>query len=210
MSIQIKLTVFTYMPLPEMRSDSLLHQDSSLRHKRSSLHLVYFCAHAQFAKRIRIRWAEASCVTWGHPCLFPPAHHPCTIQWWESAGPLPYSSEWWALPWRQWRQKGVLQSWGESLLDEDEILQNMMQEDKLSTFLFFTVCFIYIHTQRVKRFQIFNGITRHMALFTFYTFGFLYISKPSQLFCTMRPYNSKLILILAVKLSMVHKKDKQK
>lgn len=172
MRVHMRLMVFTYMPLPERRSDSLLHQDSSLQHKRSSLHRVYFCAHAQFAKRIRIRWAEASCETWGHPCLSPPSRRPCTIQWWELAGPLPYSSESWALPWRQLHQKGVLQSWGESLLDEDEILQNMRQEVKFNTFLVYIVCFIYIHTHRPKHFQIFNGIIRYIVSFTFYTFGF--------------------------------------
>lgn len=179
MRIHRRLMGFTYMPLPEMRSDSLLRQDSSLQHKRSSLHPAYFCAHAQFAKRIRIRWAEASCVTWGHPCLSPPSRRPCTIQWWELAGPLPYSSEWWALPWRQWHQKGVLQSWGGSLLDGDEILQNMMQEMKFTFLLFLCVYFSYIH--RAKHFQIFDGITRYIVLFPFYTFGFLYISKSFKL-----------------------------
>ena len=149
----MRFITFTYMPLPEMHFDSLLRQDSSLQHTRSFLHQVYFCAHAQCARRIRIRWAEASCGTGDHPCQSPPAHHPCTTQWWALAGPRPYSSTWWALPWRQWHRKGAPQSAGESLPGEDEILQNVTEWRQALTFLIYSFCFTEVHIDKIKLFN---------------------------------------------------------
>lgn len=138
----MRFIVFTYMPLPEMHSDSLLHQDSFLQRKRSSLHQAYFCDRAQCARRTRIRWAAASCGSADHPCQSPPAHHLYTTQWWVLAGPLPYSSMWWALPWKQWHLRGAPQSVGESLPDEDEILKTWQNRDKLWHFLSDGFCLI--------------------------------------------------------------------
>lgn len=137
-----RFTVLTYMPLPEMRFDSLLHQDSFLQRKRSFLHQVCFCGRAQCARRTGTRWAAASCGSAGHPCQSPPAPRLYTTRWWGWAGPPPCSSMWWALPWKQWRLTGAPQSVGESLPDEDEILKTWQNKDKLWHFLSDSFCLI--------------------------------------------------------------------
>lgn len=167
----MRFIVFTYMPLPEMHSDSLLHQDSFLQRKRSFLHQAYFCDRAQCAGRTRIRWAAASCGSADHPCQSPPAHHLYTTQWWVLAGPLPYSSMWWALPWKQWHLRGAPQSVGESLPDEDEILKR--DRIKTSFDIFLVMAFVWSRLTSVKWNSLFK---MHLLLFYLFHSFVLYVS----------------------------------
>lgn len=187
-----RFIVFTYMPLPEMHFDSLLHRDSFLQRKRSFLHRVYFCGRARCAGRTRIRWAAASCGSAGRPCRSPPARHPCTTQWWAWAGPLPYSSMWWAPPWKQWHLRGAPQSVGGSLPDEDEILEH--DRIKTSFDISLVIAFVWFRLTLMKWNSLFK---MHLLLFySFYSFVLNVSRKSSPFLCVMRQCNNKLMLIL--------------
>lgn len=119
------------MPLPEMHSDSQLLQDSSLLHKRNFLHQVYSCVHAQYVRKIKIRWAAACGGSADHPCPFPLFPPPCTTQWWGSAFLQLYSLKLPVLLWKQLDQKGVQQFEVGNLLAEDESLQHKKKRKTL-------------------------------------------------------------------------------
>lgn len=81
----------TYLPLPAMHCDWLLHPSSCVPHTHTHPHQVCFAFHVQFAERRGSRWVIASCGTEGPLDPSRPALRLCTIPPSGSDAPQPYS-----------------------------------------------------------------------------------------------------------------------
>lgn len=129
---------------------------------------------------------QASYTTAGIiPCQSPPAHHPCTTQWWALAGPRPYSSKWWALL-RDNDIGRVLTILGKSSWRRDPTKRDKM---KTSFNISLSIAFVSLGFTWMK---LNNSIVQNALttiLFMFQSFVLYASRKSPQGPCGTRPWN---------------------